>query len=240
MTGPNIASQDLLFEQLSETLQQSGAGPFVRLKSSEIGSLKGVLKKIIRVATARPIEENDEEEEGDGLQENGVSIWSRLHGFGLQSKCYGQGRRYLDYDLEALQAFVKTQDCEHIVIAFQDSEGFDSGLLSDLILLLKSWRPRIPFTLLFGIATSVELLQARLLKTACRQIYGGQFDGVQTEGILETVFKGAVAANDVALRLGAPLLRWMLDRQRDQVAGIQSFISSLKVSRAIAKVVCIH
>lgn len=73
MTGPNIASQDLLFEQLSETLQQSDAGPFVRLKSSEAGSLKGVLKKIIRVATARPSEDNDEAEEGDGLQENNVS-----------------------------------------------------------------------------------------------------------------------------------------------------------------------
>lgn len=92
-----------------------------------------------------------------------------------------------------------------------------------------SWRPRIPFTLLFGVATSVELLQARLLKSACRQIYGGQFDDVQTDIILESVFKGAVAAIDVPLRLGAPLLRWMLDRQRDQVAGIQSFISSIKV-----------
>ncbi|KAK2600252.1 Origin recognition complex subunit 3 [Conoideocrella luteorostrata] len=91
-----------------------------------------------------------------------------------------------------------------------------------------SWRPQIPFTLLFGIATSVELLQTRLLKSACRLIYGGQFDGVQTASILEAVFRGAVAAADVPLRLGAPLLRSMLDRQHEQVAGIQSFISSLK------------
>ncbi len=101
-----------------------------------------------------------------------------------------------------------------------------------------SWRPRIPFTLLFGVATSVELLQARLLKSACRQIYGGQFDDVQTDTILESVFKGAVAASDVPLRLGAPLLRWMLDRQRDQVAGIQSFISSVKVRPSIRY--CVH
>lgn len=93
-----------------------------------------------------------------------------------------------------------------------------------------SWRPRIPFTLLFGIATSVELLQARLLKSACRLIYGAQFDCVQIGTILEAVFKGAVASGDVQLRLGAPLLRDMLDRQHDQVAGIQAFISSLKVS----------
>lgn len=93
----------------------------------------------------------------------------------------------------------------------------------------RSWRPRIPFTLLFGVATSVELLQARLLKSACRQVYGGQFDGVQSEAMLETVFKGAIAASDVSLRLGPTVLRWMLDRQHDQVAGIQSLVSSLKV-----------
>jgi origin recognition complex subunit 3 len=92
-----------------------------------------------------------------------------------------------------------------------------------------SWRPRIPFTLLFGIATSVELLQARLLKAACQQIYGAQFDVIQTSAILETVFKTAVAASDAPVLLGPSLLHSMLDRQRDQVSGIQTFNMSLKV-----------
>lgn len=43
----------------------------------------------------------------------------------------------MDYDLEALYAFIKTQECEHVFVAFQDSEGFDSALLSDLITLFK-------------------------------------------------------------------------------------------------------
>ncbi|KAM3453766.1 hypothetical protein MY5147_004986 [Beauveria neobassiana] len=206
VTGTNIASQDLLFEQLSETLQ-SGSSRFVRLRSTEVGSLKAVLKRIIRTGTSKA---TDDEEENDTEEKE------------------TDGKRYLEYDLEALYAYVQTQNCDQIFVAFQDSEGFDSSLLSDLITLLSSWRPRIPFTLLFGVATSVELLQARLLKSACRQIYGGQFDDVQTDTILESVFKGAVAASDVPLRLGGPLLRWMLDRQRDQVAGIQAFISSLK------------
>lgn len=48
-----------------------------------------------------------------------------------------QGRRYLDYDLEALEASIKPQKCEHVFVAFQDSEGFDSSLLSDLIVLFQ-------------------------------------------------------------------------------------------------------
>ncbi|EXV00667.1 origin recognition complex subunit 3 [Metarhizium robertsii] len=209
VTGPNIASQGLLFEQLSETLGQQSASRFVRLKSSEAVTLKAALKKTIRDAMAMTGDAEDEEMRIDEAP---------------------SGRRYLEYDLEALEAFIKPLRCEHVFVAFQDSEGFDSGLLSDLITLFHSWRPRIPFTLLFGIATSVELLQARLLKSACRLVYGAQFDAAQAGNILETVFKGAVAAADVPLILGGPLLQSMLDRQHEQVAGIQSFTSSLKMS----------
>ncbi|KAF7558536.1 hypothetical protein G7046_g5623 [Stylonectria norvegica] len=207
ITGPNIASQDLLFEQLSETLQRSTPSKFIRLRSSELSTLKATLKKIVRDVTAKV--EDDEDDE-------------------LQMGSGQDGRRYLNYDLEALHTFIKPQKCEHVFVAFQDSEGFDSSLLSELIVLFNSWRPRIPFTLLFGIATSVELLQARLLKSACQLIYGAQFDVIQTAAILETVFKTAVAAADVPVRLGASLLRSMLDRQHDQVAGVQTFVMSLK------------
>ncbi|KAM0563966.1 hypothetical protein ACHAPJ_000174 [Fusarium lateritium] len=207
ITGPNIASQDLLFQQLSETLQQTSSSKFVGLRSTEASTLKATLKKIIRDVTAKVSDDEDDDlQVGDGRE----------------------GRRYLDYDLEALHAFIKPQNCEHVFVAFQDSEGFDSSLLSDLIILFNSWRPRIPFTLLFGIATSVELLQARLLKAACQQIYGAQFDVIQTSAILETVFKAAVAAADAPVRLGASLLHSMLDRQHDQVSGIQTFTMSLK------------
>ncbi|CAH0048051.1 unnamed protein product [Clonostachys solani] len=202
-TGSNIASQNLLFEQLSDCLQRSTPSKFVRLRSSEVTTLKSTLKRIIQDVVRRDIEDEEEDE----IQPH---------------------TKHLDYDLEALRAFIKPEACDHVFVAFEDSEGFDSTLLSDLIPLLNSWRPRIPFTLLFGIATSVELLQARLLKTACQQIYGAQFDAVQTDAILEAIFKIAVSAGDVPLRLGSPLLKSMLDRQRDQMAGIQAFISSLK------------
>jgi origin recognition complex subunit 3 len=108
-----------------------------------------------------------------------------------------------------------------------------SDLLSYTLTCHSTWRSRIPFTLLFGIATSVELLQARLLKSTCQQIHGAQFDIVQAGAILETVVKVAVAASNVPLRIGGNLLRSMLDRQLDQVAGIQSFVSSLKVGVAL-------
>ncbi|KAI3397614.1 hypothetical protein diail_10587 [Diaporthe ilicicola] len=207
VTGPNISSQDLLFEQLSEGLGESVNGTFVRLRSTEAPNLKATLKKIIR----------------------DVTRWSSEHvGDDAELSAGRDGRKYLDYDLEALHAHIKQHEAERVVVAFQDSEAFDTGLLSDLITLFNSWKDRIPFTLLFGIATSVELFQVRLPKSTSQYLYGAQFDVVQMSSVLENTFKGAVAHGANPLIIGPGLLRDLIERQESQVAGIQSFMYSLK------------
>ncbi|KAI0842085.1 origin recognition complex subunit 3 N-terminus-domain-containing protein [Hypoxylon sp. FL0890] len=206
ITGPNLASQDLLFEQLSEALQLQVDAKVVRLRSGDASNLKAALKKIIHDVTAR---ETDDEND-------------------LELSTGRDGRKYLNYDLEALYAHLKSNPRRHIVIAFQDSEAFESGLLSDLISLFNSWLDRIPFALLFGVATSVELFQARLLKSTCQCLYGDQFDVEQSTSIIEKIFKAAIAHSEVPLRLGASLVHSLLDRQRDQVSSIPVFVSSLK------------
>lgn len=52
---------------------------------------------------------------------------------------------------------------------------------------------------------------------------------VQANSVLESVFKAAIAARDVTLRLGPGLLETFVERQREQVAGIQVLVSSVKV-----------
>lgn len=119
-TGTNIDSQNLLFDQLAEYLARSAGARFVRLRSSEATGLKGTLKKVIRDATDTSL----------GDDEDDLQVSSNTHG----------RRRFLDYDLEALHAFVREQGTEHVFVAFEDSEGFDSALLSELIVLFK-WVP---------------------------------------------------------------------------------------------------
>lgn len=94
------------------------------------------------------------------------------------------------------------------------------------------------FTLLFGIATSIELFQARLPKSTSQRLYGAQFDVVQTSHVLESVFKAAVAHGANPLIIGPGLLSNLMERQQDQVAGIQVFISSVKVRQTIVHIVC--
>lgn len=62
ITGRNIASQDLLFEQLADTLRATTHGRFVRIRSAEAPNLKSVLKKIIKDATARTTGDEDDAE----------------------------------------------------------------------------------------------------------------------------------------------------------------------------------
>lgn len=51
MTGPNIASQELLFNQLLSHLKSQSDGVAVVLRSGDAPNLKTALKKIIREAT---------------------------------------------------------------------------------------------------------------------------------------------------------------------------------------------
>lgn len=60
VTGANIASQELLFEQVAETLQERADAKVVRLRSTDASNLKAALKKIIHTVTARSSEDGDD------------------------------------------------------------------------------------------------------------------------------------------------------------------------------------
>jgi origin recognition complex subunit 3 len=68
VTGPNIASQDLLFGQLSSRLSTEINGPVVTLRSGEASNLKMLLKKLIRDITNQ--RSHDEDEDGNFLEQD--------------------------------------------------------------------------------------------------------------------------------------------------------------------------
>lgn len=76
VTGPNIASQSLLFKQLSERLKEKFNGPVVTLRSGDASNLKAALKQLIRDATnQRSTDEEEEEEEVPFEQDVSKRIW---------------------------------------------------------------------------------------------------------------------------------------------------------------------
>ena len=76
-TGPNIASQSLLFKQISTRLKLQVNGPVVTVRSGDVSNLKAALKQIIRDATNQKGMDEDEEP----IVEQDVSYAAHLQSF---------------------------------------------------------------------------------------------------------------------------------------------------------------
>jgi len=98
-----------------------------------------------------------------------------------------------------------------------------------LLILPSSWLDRIPFVVLFGLATSIEIFHEKLPRSAIRCLQGEKFDVERVEESLEKVFDDAVLGSQSTLRLGPALCRQLLERQKDHVQSVQAFVNALKV-----------
>ena len=100
-----------------------------------------------------------------------------------------------------------------------------------------SWSDRIPFVLLFGIATSVELFQEKLSRETIRYLNGSAFNVQQLD--VEHIFN-AFQSDQTDLWIGPGLSRIMLQRQKDYVQSHSSFVSSLKVRTTVLSEFSVH
>ncbi|KAF1912577.1 origin recognition complex subunit [Ampelomyces quisqualis] len=208
ITGPSIASHGPFFARLGRRIKNETNSAYVVLASGESPNLKTLLKNLIKKVTS--LAEDDE----DDLDQ---STTASRH-----------APKLLNFDLGHVQEWRKKNHVSSIVVALQDSEAFDSGLLADVIELFHSWLDRLPFVLLFGIATSAESFEERLSGKSLRYLEGEKFDVTQSDEIIEELFGATVANTDVRLHIGPTLCRRMLDRQRDHAQNVQDFCDGLK------------
>ena len=85
---------------------------------------------------------------------------------------------------------------------------------------------RIPFVLLLGVATSVEIFHEKVPKSILRYMRGQKFDVERAEECLARIFNDAVIES--VLRLGPALTDFLMRRQRDHTQSIQAFVAALK------------
>lgn len=138
-----------------------------------------------------------------------------------------KGSKLLNYDLRTLSDFVREQKIRQIAVVLPDTEAFDSDLLSETIDLLSCWRDRIPFVLIFGLATSIGFLEQRLSQTAIRCLKGSEFGVPSSAEVLQRVFRATVAPES-QLWIGPELIADQLERQSDYVQDIEAFAAAGK------------
>ncbi|KAL8969992.1 MAG: hypothetical protein Q9197_004052 [Variospora fuerteventurae] len=137
-----------------------------------------------------------------------------------------QRRPRLSYDLQILCDHVRSQSIDRVVLAFHDSEAFDGTLLSDLIELISLWIDRIPFILLFGIKTSIELFQEKLPRRSIRCLRGVQFDVAEIS--VDVVFRAVSFNKTRPFLLGPGVSSLIFQAQQESIQGIASFAKSLQ------------
>ena len=129
--------------------------------------------------------------------------------------------------MQILANHVKSFKIRQIAIIFQETEAFDSELLSDLIELLGNYKERIPITFVFCLATSVEFLQQRLSRTAAKALSGQLFDLAPLSTEIEQVFD-AITDVHAPIRIGPSLISMLFERQDDYIQSIDTLVDEIQ------------
>ncbi|GIK07460.1 hypothetical protein Aspvir_003126 [Aspergillus viridinutans] len=206
--GSNVSSLGRLLARLNDQLTSTGEGGVVVLESGDTPNLKTTLKNIIRAAVTNT-------EGNDGYQK---LLTDR------------EGPRLLAYDLDLLSDYAKRKGVKKMVLAFRDSEAFDPTILTDLLLLLNSWLDRIPFTLLFGISTSVELFEGRLPRSTVALLRGKYFEIHEASNCVDRIYERLQADPSGRFWLGRNITAVLFERSNDYFQTPEAFSRVIKYS----------
>ncbi|KAJ5313853.1 uncharacterized protein N7443_000737 [Penicillium atrosanguineum] len=204
--GSNVSSLSRLLSRLNDQLITSGEGGVVVLESGDAPNLKTSLKNIIRAAVTNT-------EGNDGYQK---FLTDR------------SGPRSLGYDLDLLHDYVQRKGTKKLVLALRDSEAFDPGLLTDLLSLFKSWLDRIPFTVLLGISTSVELFESRLPRSCVAMLQGKHFEVQEAGNCVDRIYESLQAEPSGKMWLGRNITSLLFERASDYFLTPEAFSRMVK------------
>jgi origin recognition complex subunit 3 len=135
----------------------------------------------------------------------------------------------MNCDLELLQVFAKEKKVDKIVISILDIESFDVSVLSGLMTMLASWTDRVPFVLLIGISTTVELFEARLPKSAIRILTPSVFDiSSHPNNPIHEIFMATQNDPDNRLWFGPVAAGALLEKFKEQETTPEMFSRAIK------------
>ena len=206
--GLATSSSGSTLSGISERYTNDSGTLITSLSPAHCPNLKTALKNLLQIASHAGVDEDEEE----------------------ATTKPSKGVRLLNYDLQILQDVVKQRDLSQVIIHFKDSEAFDGLVLSDLLDVLSCWLDRIPFVLIFEVATSVELFQEKLSRHALRLLRATVFEAKSSTEILDLLFRCATSPDETRfLWLGANTSKLLLDRQTEHIQSARGFVTAMQV-----------
>ncbi|KAJ5286861.1 hypothetical protein N7478_002547 [Penicillium angulare] len=204
--GSNVSSLSRLLTRLNDQLKSTNEGGVVVLESGDAPNLKTSLKNIIRAAVTNT-------EGNDGYQR---FLTDR------------SGPRVLGYDLDLLCDYTQRRGTKKLVLALRDSEAFDPALLTDLFSLFKSWLDRIPFTVILGISTSVELFEGRLPRSCVSLLQGQHFEVQEAGNCVDRIYEALQTRSDGQIWIGRNITSTLFEKASDYFQTPEAFSRIVK------------
>lgn len=102
-----------------------------------------------------------------------------------------------------------------------------------------SWLDRIPFVLLFGIATSSELFETSLPQSTAALIQGRCFNMHDVGGSIDRIYESFQIDPDVKLWLGHRPSSFLFQKSRDYFQSPESFACQVKVCFSSSTCLCL-
>ena len=197
VVGKDSGAQQRLLHQWRGDKRTKASDYLIQLDHNQAANIQSALKSVIR------------------------SVISSSRGQEGYTEFLAKHKRLLpmNFDLELLQRFTEEEDVEKVVISVLDVEAFDISVLSDMMSMLASWTVRIPFILLIGISTTVELFEARLPKSVIGLLNPQEFDlSGHAFNPMYKIFMATqqATASDGMLWLGPAAANALLERSQEQ------------------------
>lgn len=92
-----------------------------------------------------------------------------------------------------------------------------------------SWLDRIPFTLLFGISTSIELFEGRLPRSSVALLRGKYFELHESSNCVDRIYDRLQAEPDGVFWLGRNITGVLFERSSDYFNTPEAFSRTVKV-----------
>lgn len=188
----------------------------VALSPTHASNLQTALKNVIRMAISQ---EGGLDEYTDFLAEHKAMI-------------------PMNFDLELLQKYVQRHGIHRVLVSVSEIETFDTGVLSELISMFSSWTDRIPFVLLIGISTTVELFESRLSRSTVSHLEAEVFEphhqSNQRVDPLSAIYEAVQYSEETDVFLGPAVVGVLAELADDQSTTAET------VTRAISYVFMSH
>ena len=206
VSGSDGNAQKHLLQQWKQKRAGKSNDVVIRLHASQASNLQTALKNIIKTAI----------EKHGGL----VGYTSFL---ARKKKLIP-----MNFDLELLQVYMEERTLDKVVVSILDVETFDVGVLSDLLSSMASWTDRIPFVLLLGIATTVDLFESRLSKSTVRLLDAQVFEVGSKKDLLYAVYAAAQHSFESVVSFGPAVIIILQEMAQDQGTTVDTMKRMIK------------